>query len=176
MIMNMNKYDILIESDRIAIVKMDTSMYFDVHKNSLDEDNRKFVPDEVFETVEDAKEVVDYLISCYQGDEGPFVYAIIRKSDDTNIGYIQLINIGENWEIGYHIAKIFTNNGYATEAVKLFLTYLKRTNLKEIYGIALSANKSSRRVLEKCGFKLIFEGMGPYQGKRRKIIKTVKEI
>ena len=27
-----------------------------VHENSLDEDNRKFIPDEVFETVDEARE------------------------------------------------------------------------------------------------------------------------
>ena len=173
----MKQYDCIIENEKLAIVKFDESMYYDVHRNSLDEDNRKFVPDEVFETVEDAKETVDFLISCYEGEDGPFVFAIIRKEDDTNLGYVQLVKIDEGWEIGYHIAKIFTGKGYATEAVKLFLEYMKNnSDLNEIYGVALASNKASRRVLEKSGFKLIFEGNGIYQGKRRKIIKTIFSI
>ena len=60
---------------------------------------------------------------------------------------------------------------------KKLLKYLKdNTELKEIHGIALYSNKASKRVLEKCGFKLIFEGPGIYQGKRRKIIKTIKAL
>ena len=168
---------VIIESDRLSIQRMDESMYYDIYRNSLDEDNRKFVPDEVFESLEEAKEVVDQIIKNYDSEDGPFVYAIIRKEDKANIGYVQLVKIDDGWEIGYHIAKEYTRCGYATEAVNLFLQYLKNnTNLKEIYGVALASNKASRRVLEKCGFNLIFEGVSLYQGKRRKIIKTINAI
>lgn len=165
----------MVESLRLKITKLDSSMYYDIHRNSLDEDNRRFVPDEVFETVEDAQEVVDQLIENYNSEDGPFVYSVIRKEDNKNIGYVQLVKIEEGWEIGYHIAKEFTCSGYATEAVNAFLKYLKENKgIKEIYGVALADNLASRRVLEKCGFKLIFEGQGIYQGNPRKIIKTIK--
>ena len=165
------------ESNRLLITKMDQSMYYDVYRNSLDEDNRKFVPDEVFETIEEASEVVDSIISSYDNEDGPFVYAVIRKEDNVNIGYVQLVKIEEGWEIGYHIAKLFTKKGYATEALNLFLEHLKNTTeLKEVYGIALANNHASRRVLEKCGFTLYFEDFGVYQGKRRKIVKTIKTL
>lgn len=167
----------IVEDEILSIVMMDTSMYYDIYRNSLDENNRKFVPDEVFETLEEAAEVVDQIIKNYDNENGPFVYAIIRKQDDANIGYVQLVRIKEGWEIGYHIASMFTGNGYATRAVMLFLNYLKEnTDFKEVYGIALYSNKASKRVLEKCGFALIYEGNGMYQGRRRKIIKTIKVI
>ena len=172
-----SKQEILIESDRLSIARMNQSMYYDVFRNSQDEDNRKFVPDEVFDTLEDASNVVDFIIQSYESEKGPFIYAVIRKEDHANIGYVQLVKIEDGWEIGYHIAKIYTGHGYATEAVKLFLEYLKKsTDLKEIIGIALASNKASRRVLEKAGFTLTFEGTGIYQGKRRKIIKSVKTL
>ena len=156
---------------------MDLSMSFDVYKNSQDEDNKKFVPDEVFESEEEARKVIKSIIKSYDSKEGPFIYAVIRKSDNANIGYIQLVQIEEGWEIGYHIAKAYTGNGYATEAVNLYVEHLKKnTDIKEIYGVALADNFASRRVLEKCGFKLYFEGVGIYQGKRRKIIKTIRQL
>ena len=167
----------LISNNNLIIIKMDLSMSFDVYKNSQDEDNKKFVPDEVFESEEEAREVIKSIIKSYDSKEGPFIYAVIRKSDNANIGYIQLVQIEEGWEIGYHIAKVYTGNGYATEAVNLYVEYLKKnTDIKEIYGVALADNLASRRVLEKCGFKLYFEGQGIYQGKRRKIIKTIKQL
>ena len=87
------------------------------------------------------------------------------------------MKIEEGWEIGYHIAKLYTGHGYATEAVNLFVEYLKKsTDLKEIYGVALASNKASRRVLEKTGFKLYFEGSAPYQGRKRKVIKSIKSL
>ena len=167
----------LIKNDHISIVYLEESMSYDVWQNSLDEDNRRFVPDEVFETLEEAQDVVKALINSYSHEDGPFIYAVIRNIDSANLGYVQLVKINEGYEIGYHIAKKYTGHGYATEAVNLFLDYLKNnSNLKEIYGVALATNKASRRVLEKTGFKLYFEGMDLYQGKRRKIIKTVKAV
>lgn len=165
------------ESERLLITKIEQSMYYDVYRNSLDEDNKKFVPDEVFETLEIAKEVVDSIIEAYDNSDGPFIYAILKKDDLANIGYVQLVKIDDGREIGYHIAKEYTGKGFATEAVNTFLDYLKKNNdLKEVYGIALAANKASRKVLQKCGFELIFEGLGFYQGKRRKIIKSIKKL
>ena len=156
---------------------MNPSMANDVYLNSLDEDNRRFVPDEVFETLEIATDVVNSLIECYGSEEGPFVYAVIRNNDQANIGYVQLVQIEEGWEIGYHIAKQYTNNGYATEALNLFIKYLKEnTKIKQIYGVALFDNVASKRVLQKCGFKTYFEGEGLYQGSQRKIIKSIKEL
>ena len=167
----------IIKNNSISIVELDASMYQDVWQNSLDEDNRRFVPDEVFETLDAAKEVVDYLIKCYQSSGGPFVYAVIKNEDQTNLGYVQLVNITEGWEIGYHIAKRYTGNGYASEAVMLFLQYLKRyKKLDKIYGVALIDNFASRRVLEKNGFEFFFEGEGDYQGTKRKIVKSIKRL
>lgn len=68
-----------LETERLIITEFDLSMAYDVHINSLDEDNRRFVPDEVFETEEDAKETIEFLMGCYGGTEGPLVYPVLRK-------------------------------------------------------------------------------------------------
>ena len=80
-----------IETDRLMITEFTPDMAQAVHENSLDEDNRRFVPDEVFETVEDASETIEFLMSRYGGCEGPFVYPVLRK-DKTNIGYVVVLN------------------------------------------------------------------------------------
>ena len=78
------------------------------------------------------------------------------------------------WEIGYHIAKAYTGNGYATEAVKAFLPVMaKKVGARKVYGICLSENIASKKVLNKCGFEFAFEGVGNYQGKDREIYKSV---
>lgn len=164
-----------LETDRLIITEFAIDMARDVHENSLDEDNRRFVPDEVFETEEDAKETIEFLMSRYGGTEGPFVYPVITKAEGNNIGYVQLAPVEDGkWEIGYHIAKKYTCKGYATEAVNAFLPYVsKENNISEVYGICLSENIASIRVLSKCGFEVIFEGDGNYQGETRAIFKSI---
>ena len=82
-----------------------------VHENSLDEDNRLFVPDEVFETVDDAAETIDFLMSQYGGSDGPFVYPVLLR-DETNIGYLQAVPLGDGiWGIGYHFNKRYYTVG-----------------------------------------------------------------
>ena len=98
-----------IETNRLIITKFTPDMAEVVHQNSLDENTRRFLSDEVFETVEDAAETIDFLMSQYEGADGPFVYPIITNDGGKNIGYVQLCQIDDgSWEIGYHIAKQFT--------------------------------------------------------------------
>ena len=164
-----------IETERLLITEFTPDMAQVVQKNSLDEDNRRFVPDEVWETVEEAEETLRFLISQYGSSDGPLVYPIIVKATKDYIGYVQLCPIDDGkWEIGYHIAKQYTGNGYATEAVRAFLPVIAgQVNISEIYGICLAENKASLAVMRKCGFENLFAGIGLYQGAERKIVKTV---
>ena len=161
------------ETERLIITEFDLSMTESVHINSLDEDNRHFVPDEVFETTDEARETIEFLMGVYENGNGPLVYPILLK-DGTNIGYVQLVPMGGAFEVGYHIAKPYTCNGYATEAIKAFLEYIMpRKNINKVFGICLCENIASVKVLEKCGFVKEFEGFGEYQGEARNIVRYV---
>ncbi|MBM7614136.1 GNAT family N-acetyltransferase [Alkaliphilus hydrothermalis] len=145
-----------IETDRLVITKFDESMAEIVHLNSLDVYNRKFVPDEVFETIEEARGAILFLMSCYDGEnKGPLVYPIILKSGE-NIGYVQAVPLKDGeWEIGYHIAENYTGNDYATEAVMAFAPVIaNQLGITHIWGISRGDNLASCKVLEKCSFNL----------------------
>lgn len=165
----------LIETERLIITEFTLDMAKTVQANSVDEDNRRFVPDEVWENVEEAEETLEYLISRYGSSEGPFVYPVIVKETQENVGYVQLCPIENgNWEIGYHIAKQHTGKGYATEAVKAFLPLIsEQVGISEVYGICLEENKASQAVMHKCGFETIFRGVGKYQNEDREIVKSI---
>ena len=154
----------MIETERLTITEFTPDMAQAVHENSLDEDNRRFVPDEVFETVEEAAETIGFLMSQYGSN--------VLK-DSTNIGYVQAVPLDDGvWEIGFHIGILYTKKGYATEAVKAFLpVIMKRLGIGTISGICLSENIASRKVMEKSGFVLDFEGEGDYQGEKKNICK-----
>ena len=164
-----------IKTSHLTITTFSLDMAQSVYENSQDDDTRRFVPDEVYDSVEEARAAIEFLLSRYDSTDGPFVYPIITNVGGKNIGYVQLCQIDDgSWEIGYHIAKQFTGKGYATEAVKAFLpAAAKKLNLNEVYGICLAENAASVRVLEKCGFTQIYEGFGNYQGKEAQIIKAI---
>lgn len=161
-----------IETERLIITEFTMDMAEAVHLNSLDEDNRRFVPDEVFETVEEAADTVGFLMGVYENGNGPLVYPVLLK-DGTYVGYVQAVPFDDDaWEVGYHIGANYTKKGYATEAVKAFLPIIMRKLcISQIAGICLADNKASVNVMERCGFIKEFEGIGPYQGADREICK-----
>ena len=161
-----------IKTERLIITEFTMDMAEAVHLNSLDEDNRRFVPDEVFETVEKAADTVGFLMDVYENGDGPLVYPVLLK-DGTYIGYVQAVPFDDGtWEVGYHIGGNYTKNGYATEAVMAFLpVIMPKLGLFKIAGICLADNKASVKVMERCGFVKEYEGIGHYQGEERRICK-----
>ena len=166
-----------LKTERLIITEFTPDMAQAVHENSLDEDTRRFVPDEVFETVEEAAETIDFLMSQYGGCNGPLVYPVLLK-DKTNVGYVQAVPLDDSaWEVGYHIGAKYTKRGYATEAVKAFLpVMMKRIGIVKIAGVCDSDNIASIKVMEKCGFVPEFQGVGNYQGEQREICRYCFEI
>lgn len=149
-----------------------------VYLGSLDEDTRRFLPDEVFGTEEVAAAVIADLMNCYGGTEGPFVHPML--ADGVYAGYVQLVPIengrGQDscWEIGYHVVKDMTGQGYATEAVRAFLpVMMDKLNLTEVAGICDAENAASIRVLEKCGFTRVYEGEALYHGEMKPVVKMI---
>ena len=161
-----------IKTERLMITEFTLDMANAVHLNSLDDDNRNFNPNEVFETIEIANDTVDFLISVYENGDGPLVYPVLLL-DGTNIGYVQAVPFDDGkWEIGYHIAKAYTGKGYATEAVKAFLpVIMQKLGINDMYGICVVENKASIKVLEKAGFVKEFEGIGTCQDEERTICR-----
>ena len=161
-----------IETGRLIITRFTMDMAEAVHLNSLDADNRRFVPDEVFETVEEAADTVGFLMRVYENGNGPLVYPVLLK-DGTYTGYVQAVPFDDGtWEVGYHIGAAYTKKGYATEAVKAFLpVVMPKIGITRIQGICLAENYASRKVMERCGFVKEFEGPGTYQGSERPICR-----
>ncbi len=161
-----------IETERLVITDFRSDMARAVHLGSLDEDTRRFLPDEVFETEEIAAEVIADLMDCYGGTEGPFVHPMLLEGEYT--GYVQLVPIDSGWEIGYHTVKAHAGKGLATEAVRAFLpVMMDKMGLTEVWGICDAENAASIRVMEKCGFVRIYEGEALYHDEMKPIVRMV---
>jgi len=167
-----------IKTERLLITLFDESMIKNVHLNSLDEDTRRFVPDEVFETEEAARGTVEFLIQAYDGEEGPFVYPVITLDGNENIGYVQAMwREDESLEMGYKIAEKYTGKGYATEALKAFIpVVLDELEISEIWGITRADNTASCKVLEKLNFELQEKTVTNYHGSKHEVCKYLYRI
>ncbi len=75
------------------------------------------------------------------------------------ISYMQMPQTPDRYEIGYHIARHYWGQGFASEAVQAFLDYMHRTLGTDItIGAGHWAdNPASGKVLRKCGFVKIGE-------------------
>ena len=101
---------------------------------------------------------------------------MIEKTDGTHIGDLCFKGPGDNGvpEIGYGISDEFQGMGYATEAVKLALTWA--FSHKEVCAVEAeteSGNIASQRVLAKCGFRA--NGKTGEEGPRFTVYKEKKQ-
>lgn len=125
-----------------------------VYKYSQEQCTKEELPDEVFDSLEETAEFINYFIEQYEKKSYPLVYAIAQKDSDMLIGHVSLSPIkGGKIEIGYAIATEYQGNGYASEIIKPFALWAKETlNIDTIYGIVKSKNIASWTCLEKAGF------------------------
>ena len=165
-----------IKAERLYITELSEEMAESIHINSLDDDNRRFLPDEVFETVDKARAAISTLKDFYTNNDSPLVYAV-ALNDGRQIGHVQAVPTPHGWEIGYHIGSTHTGNGYATEAVRAFLIpIMGRLGISRLYGSIHADNAASRRVLEKCGFTLEYQGDGTFFGMSMHICRYAYSI
>ena len=79
------------------------------------------------------------------------------------VGTISLMpRDGEKFTIGYWIGRPYWGDGLATEASRAMVDLaFQRLDAPAVAGSARVTNGASRRVMEKCGFQYVGQGMGP---------------
>lgn len=153
-----------LQTPRLEIREFTLDMAQSVCRLSLDAANRRFLPDEVFESENDARAAIMRLIACY-GKGAPLVYPVFLRAG-AHIGHVEAARFDAGWEIGYHIGEAYTGRGYAAEAVGAFAPAIMRAlDIRRLYGICDALNLPSVHVLEKAGFMLEYAGPGCYQGR-----------
>jgi ribosomal-protein-alanine N-acetyltransferase len=146
----------LLETERLYLRKFTLD---DVEKNYLysqEESRKKGIPNEVYDDLQSSRKIVDFIISCYEKRDYPYVFVVALKETDEYIGHVSLSKIPEGIEIGYAICEKYQKNGYATEIVKSFVVWGKsELSLDRIYGEVFPDNIASKNVLLNAGFTLV---------------------
>lgn len=130
-----------------------------IYQMSLEEGMKEFIPDQVYENEEEARQIVEYLMLQYasdpEPDKAPYVLGIELKETRELIGHVGLSAIKEGIEIGYAIEDKYQGKGFATEAVKAMSERaLKEIKLNFLWGIVDKNNTGSIKVLQKAGYIL----------------------
>ncbi len=90
-------------------------------------------------------------------NEGPFIFSIVEKEEDTFMGHISLFNFGPHEQyatLGIYLGKEFRHHGYGTEAMKLLIHYIFNTQrFNAIHLEVFGFNSKAYRSYERLGFK-----------------------
>jgi RimJ/RimL family protein N-acetyltransferase len=74
-----------------------------------------------------------------------------------------LVQLNNEYEVGYRLKKKFWGKGYATEGTKFLVDYgFKKLNLPLIIGCTDLANENSQKVLMKAGLKRVPDIPSPF--------------
>ncbi len=104
-------------------------------------------------------------------DPGLMARAITRGG--AVVGHIGSFPHGEKREVGYWIDRAVWGQGVATRALTLFLTEEAQ---RPLHAAVAKDNDASRRVLEKCGFRVVGEGRGFSRARNEEIGELILEL
>jgi ribosomal-protein-alanine N-acetyltransferase len=154
--------EIFLETDRLILRELLPDDDAGMFEMDSDRDVHRYLGNQPFTKIEESREIIEFIRKQYT-DNGIGRWAMIEKSGGEFIGWAgfklmkELTNNHVNYyDLGYRLIKRFWGKGYATEAAKACLNYgFNVLKADQIYGMADSNNKASRRVLEKTGLKYI---------------------
>ena len=156
------EYTFETEHLRIRKFKMEDAKC--LYENHLEEEVKKWIPNESYADLEEAQEAVKFYVDCVNGRHLPYVFAVELKETGELIGDTGVNEVEGNpneVEIGYGICKKYSGNGYAAELLKAMTEFITGTfGVNVLYGRVMAGNNASVRVLQKNGYEFVKEEFG----------------
>lgn len=154
----------IFETEHLKIRKFEIDDAQCLYKNHLEEEVKKWIPNESYANIEETQGAINFYVECVNNNHLPYVLAVELKETGELIGDTGINELESNpneVEIGYVICKKYSGKGYATELLKAMIEYSVETlGISVLYGRVMHGNDASIRVLEKNGFKFIKEEFG----------------
>ena len=154
----------IFETKNLRIRKFETQDAQWLYENHLEEEVKKWIPNESYADIEETREAIEFYAECVNNKHFPFVLAVELKESGELIGDTGINEVDGNSnevEIGYTICKKYSGNGYATELVQEMTKYTCETfGVNILYGRVMHGNDASVRVLEKNGYSFTSEEFG----------------
>ena len=156
--------DKMFETKRLVIRKLRDEDAQKLYENHLDDEVRKWFPNESYADVEEALDAARFFADCVDNGHLPFVLGVELKETKELIGDTGISEVeGKPGEagIGYCIGQQYRGRGYASELLSAISAFAaSRFGLSVIYGRVVHGNEASARVLEKNGYQFVKEEFG----------------
>lgn len=154
----------IFETDNLGIRKFEYDDAQCLYENHLEEEVKKWIPNESYADIEETQEAIKFYVDCVNKRHLPFVLAVELKATNELIGDTGVNEVEGNSnevEIGYGICKKYCGKGYATELVNAMTKFVVETfGITILYGRVMKGNIASLRVLEKNGYGFVKEEFG----------------
>ena len=152
--------NVAIETDRLILRNFTYEDKNEFYSITRDTKLYETLPEDHMYSMNEISEIIDWFISQYDNNSlkniPKFPLAIILKESNKligNIGIGHYSNDKSKMEIFYFINSEYWNKGYVSEAVDVFLKYVKENNLAtSLIGAVVPNNTASIKILLKNGF------------------------
>ena len=152
------------ETEHLIVRKFKAEDAQQLYENHLDDEVRKWFPNECYVDPEEAQETICFYTDCVDNGHLPFVLGVELKETGELIGDTGISEVEgrpEETEIGYCIGQKYRGKGYATELLSVISDFVgSRFGIGVIWGRVVHGNQASVNVLEKNGYEFVKEEFG----------------
>ena len=141
----------MIKTERLKFVPLSYE-YLDQYYEEFTEDITRYQYPDSFKSREDAEKFFNWFIKLNQ-ERTSLIYILLDAEDESFVGDVEAHGLDTDTpELGVWIAKRHQNKGYAYEAIKSFIEYLKTNyTIESFIYEADCRNTASQRLAEKLG-------------------------
>jgi [ribosomal protein S5]-alanine N-acetyltransferase len=142
---------------------------------------RRWLPSHVYANLADAREAMEFLVSCYtepgHPQRGPYVLAVAHRRSAALLGHVGFSPLDEEAEISYAIAESERGHGLGVEAVDHACTWVQRNfKLQRVIAVTSVENAASRRLLAKAKFRFQRGESMRFQGTEQQVARYIREM
>ena len=154
----------LFQTDHLRIRRFEAEDGKQLYENHLEEEMKQWIPNESYESPEEAGGAIAFYQACADAGQLPYVLAVELKETgeligDTGVNEVE--GAAGEVEIGYSICRKYSGLGYATELLEAMTRFVGELfGVKLLYGRVMKGNEASVKVLEKCGYRFLREEFG----------------
>ncbi|MCR5565916.1 MAG: GNAT family N-acetyltransferase [Clostridiales bacterium] len=156
--------EIMFETERLAVRKFTDADARQLYENHLDDEVRKWFPNECYTDLEEARDAIRFYADCVDNGRLPFVLGVELKETKELIGDTGISEVEgkpDETEIGYCIGRKYRGKGYASELLDAISGFVaSRFGVRTIWGRVVHGNGASAKVLEKNGYTFVKEEFG----------------